>query len=67
MMTPTYYVYAGDKGFWGNGGTYVSQFRDAKEFTREAAIDFCRRRVNKAVGDMPCVPVPADDMREVLG
>jgi hypothetical protein len=59
-----YIVYAGERGFWSNGGTWVSKFTDAKGFTRQEAISFCQRRYNKATEDMPCVPVRVDDLRD---
>ena len=61
-----YYVYCGEKGWWGKTG-YTSVFAEAKEFTRETAIHFCKARNNgKTDGLLGAVPVLSSDLFEVM-
>lgn len=63
-MDELYYIFAGDKGWWGNTGTYTTDFAAAKQFTREKAIAFCRQRA-AAFASLPVMPVSESIATEV--
>lgn len=58
-MEPTYLVYTAH-GWWGKGGTYVSELKDAKEFRHDEAVTFCQKRFSPHTG-VVAVPVFEDD------
>jgi hypothetical protein len=62
-----YYIYAGDKGWWGETSTYVSDVEQARKFTHAEAIEFCRRRTNKILDvSVSHVPVAEADVEAIL-
>lgn len=63
-MGETYFIFTSN-GWWGAGGTFVSEFKDAKSFTHEEAVAFCKRRFNAALG-VSAVPVSENDVQQVM-
>ena len=64
-MEPTHLVFSGN-GFWGRNSQWVSYIEEAKLFTEEAAIEFCKRRYTTRIeGPMPACPVLEVDARKV--
>lgn len=55
-MEELYYIFAGERGWWGTVGTYTTDLTQAKQFTKEKAIAFCRQRAN-AFGASIAMPV----------
>jgi hypothetical protein len=62
-MGYTYLVYT-PNGWWGNAGTYVSEIKDAKTFTLEEAVAFCKKRFNSHTG-INAVPVAEGDILRI--
>lgn len=60
----TYLVFGGN-GFWGKNSQWVSEVKDAKLFTLDQAVEFCKKRYNSRVeGPLPALPVlEADALR----
>jgi len=63
-MDRSYLVYSA-QGWWGSG-TFTSDLTLAKRFTREEAIDFCRRRYNPLGSVTITVAVDEADILEIL-
>lgn len=67
-MESEYYIYCGDKGWWGKSATYVSDINKAQIFSRQMAIEFCAKRYNGVLeGTVSHVPVRVEDVEAVLG
>lgn len=64
-MGKTYYAYVAERGWWTNASGYSSEIKDAKSFTHEEAIEFCRRRYSKVSGQLAAFPISEDDVLAV--
>lgn len=60
MMEKNYFIFT-PNGWWGSAGTLVSEIKDAKAFTHEEAVEFCKRRYSEYAG-FSAVPVAEDDI-----
>lgn len=63
-MSPVYYVYVFDRGWWGASGTYSSEVSKAMEMTHEQAVAFCKKRYSRMLG-VSAVPVLQSDIVEL--
>lgn len=53
--------------WWGQTSTYTSDFKQAKVFTRDKAIAFCKARFNGQIDNgVTVIPVCRDDIQEVM-
>ncbi len=67
MDDKIYYVFSIKMAaWWGAHGVYTSDVSKAKQFTHEAAIDFCRSRFDSVQGSPTSIPVSDEDMQAVL-
>lgn len=57
--------FAFERGFLSNTGAYTSLAENAKAFSREDAVIFCRKRYNKVGGELSYVPVLSSDILEL--
>lgn len=67
-MIPEEYVIWSTKmnAWWGQTGTYTTDLKGARHFTRERAVEFCKTRFNGQLDDgVTCVPVELKMMNEV--
>jgi hypothetical protein len=62
-LTPMYYI-IGPKGFWSTGSAFTSDREQAKQFTYNMAVDFCKRRLGSEPG-LACYPVPVATVSEI--
>jgi hypothetical protein len=54
--------------WWGQTSTYTSDFKQAKLFTRDKAIAFCKARFNGQLGEgTTVIPVDTRMMQEIEG
>lgn len=66
-MESEYYVYFEGRGWWGVGGTYTSEIKHAKRFSRDEAIIFTRGRFNSRIDSgPPSFPVAVADIEAVM-
>lgn len=53
--------------WWGQTSTYTSDFKQARHFTRDKAVAFCKARFNGQIEDMTsCFPIEVSVVEEVM-
>ena len=61
------YIYFGDRGWWGKGGGYTSDIKQAQAMSYESAIKFCQSRYNSHIDNgVVCVPVHQNDVDRIM-
>ena len=65
-MTPSYYVFSLKMvNWWGLASVWTSDLKQAKLFTHEEAIAFCKKRYTANTDSLEAVPVSEDDVLAV--
>lgn len=61
------YIYFGDRGWWGKGGGYTSDLKQAQSMGLEQAVKFCQSRYNPNLNDgLICAPVRVSDVDQIV-
>lgn len=66
-MNSKYILWSGRLSGWLTaGGTYSSNRSEAKIFTRDEAIDYCRAQYRTGLSEFGLLPVALSDLGEIM-